>query len=138
MQFQLPAMRPAVTECNPSVVPLRCLIVDDNASFLEAASTLLQRVGITVVGVASTTTAALRQTRQLLPDVVLVDIMLGDESGFDLAQRLAEMDSGGIAVILISTQEESDFADLIEAAPVAGFVPKSELSASAIRRLAQG
>jgi len=121
--------------CNPSAVPLRCLIVDDNASFLEAASILLQRQGITVVGVASTTTAALRQTRQLLPDVVLVDIMLGDESGFDLAQSLADMDSGGIAVILISTQEESDFADLIEAAPVAGFVPKSELSANAIRRL---
>ena len=130
-------MHPATTECNPSVVPLRCLIVDDNASFLEAASTLLRRQGITVVGVASTTTAALRQTRQLLPDVVLVDIMLGDESGFDLAQRLADMDSGGSAVILISTQEESDFADLIEAAPVAGFVPKSELSASAIRRLIQ-
>ena len=130
-------MRPDTTECNPSVVPLRCLIVNDNASFLEAASTLLRRQGITVVGIASTTTAALRQTRQLLPDVVLVDIMLGDESGFDLAQRLADMDSGGIAVILISTQEESDFADLIEAAPVAGFVPKSELSASAIRRLIQ-
>ena len=63
--------------------------------------------------------------------------MLGDESGFDLAQRLADMDSGGIVVILISTQEESDFADLIEVAPVAGFVPKSELSASAIRRLIQ-
>ena len=130
-------MHPAITECNPSAVPLRCLIVDDNASFLEAASTLLRREGITVVGVAFTTTAALRQTRQLRPDVVLVDIMLGDESGFDLAQRLADMDSGGIAVILISTQEESDFADLIEAAPVAGFVPKSELSAGAIRRLAR-
>jgi two-component system, NarL family, nitrate/nitrite response regulator NarL len=128
-------MRPAIMACNSSAVPLRCLIVDDNASFLEAASILLQRQGITVVGVASTTTAALRQTRQLLPDVVLVDIMLGDESGFDLAQSLADMDSGGIAVILISTQEESDFADLIEAAPVAGFVPKSELSANAIRRL---
>jgi len=89
-----------------------------------------------VVGIASTTTAALRQAGQLRPDVVLVDIMLGDESGFDLAQRLADMDSDGITVILISTQEESDFADLIEAAPVAGFVPKSELSASAIRRLA--
>ena len=130
-------MRQAITECDRSRVPLRCLIVNDNASFLEAASTLLQREGITVVGVASTTIAALRQTRQLSPDVVLVDIMLGDESGFDLAQRLADMDSGGIAVILISTQEESDFADLIEAAPVAGFVPKSELSASAIRRLIQ-
>jgi DNA-binding NarL/FixJ family response regulator len=128
-------MRPTTAACNPSAVPLRCLIVDDNASFLEAASTLLQRQGISVVGVASTTTAALRQARQLHPDVVLVDIMLGDESGFDLAQRLADMDSGGTAVILISTQEESDFADLIEAAPVAGFVPKSELSASAIRQL---
>ena len=133
--FQLPAMWPASAGCNPSDVPLRCLIVDDNASFLEAASTLLQRQGITVVGIAPTAAAALRQVGQLRPDVVLVDIMLGDESGFDLAQRLADIDSGGITVILISTHEESDFADLIEAAPVAGFVPKSELSASVIRRL---
>jgi two-component system, NarL family, nitrate/nitrite response regulator NarL len=116
---------------------LRCLIVDDNASFLDAATTLLERQGLTVVGVASTTEEALRQVEVLQPDVVLVDISLGAESGFDLARRLAEV-ACVATVVLISTHAEADFADLIDESPAAGFVPKSELSAGAIRRLAEG
>jgi DNA-binding NarL/FixJ family response regulator len=116
-------------------MPLRCLIVDDNASFLDAASYLLQREGLTVVGVASSIVDALGQARELRPDVILVDIMLGRESGFDLARRLAEADSGAPVVILISTHAEADFADLIAEAPTAGFVPKSQLSAATIRQL---
>ena len=129
-------MRPAPRVCDPTEMPLRCLIVDDSAYFLEAAADLLKREGLTVVGVASASADALRQTRELRPNVVLVDIMLGRESGIDLARQLAAANSGGPAIILISTHAEADFADLIQEAPVAGFVPKSELSASAIRRLA--
>jgi hypothetical protein len=62
-----------------------------------------------------------------------------DESGFDLAQSLAGHDRGGRpAVILVSTRAEGDFADLIAESPVAGFLPKSELSADAIRRIIDG
>ena len=113
----------------------RCLIVDDNASFLQAAARLLEREGLPVVGVASTSDEALRLTGELHPDVVLVDISLGSESGFDLARRLAENDSGA-TVILISTHAESDYADLIADSPAVGFVPKPELSADVIRRIA--
>jgi DNA-binding NarL/FixJ family response regulator len=116
-------------------MPLRCLIVDDNASFLEAAAHILQREGLTVVGAASSIADALGKARELRPDVILVDIMLGRESGFDLARRLAEADVGDPTVILISTHAEADFADLIDEAPAAGFMPKSQLSASMIRRL---
>ncbi len=135
-EFLLPAMRPAACARDATGVSLRCLIVDDNAYFLEAAADLLTRQGVTVAGVASASADALRLTRELRPDVVLVDIMLGRESGIDLARRLAGANSGGPVIILISTHAEADFADLIQEAPVAGFVPKSELSASAIRRLA--
>jgi DNA-binding NarL/FixJ family response regulator len=107
------------------------LIVDDNASFLGAAATLLGRQGVTVVGVASTAAEALERSAELQPDVVLVDIVLGSESGFDVARELAD----GPTVIFISTHAETDFADLIERTPAAGFVPKSELSAEAIQRL---
>jgi DNA-binding NarL/FixJ family response regulator len=75
----------------------------------------------------------------LRPQVVLVDISLGGESGFDLARRLAGYRrGGGPAVILISTHAEADFADLIAESPAAGFVPKPELSAQAIRRILDG
>lgn len=119
-------------------VPLRCLIVDDNKAFLEAAAGLLEREGMTVAGMATAITDALRQARELRPDVVLVDISLGHESGFDLALRLGETDTGGATVILISTHDEADFADLIAEVPVAGFVAKSELSSSAILELMPG
>ena len=113
---------------------MRCVIVDDSASFLEAATTLLEREGLTVAGVASTADDALRQVQKLQPDVVLVDVMLGAESGLDLARRFAESDDPA-TVILISTQSEADFADLVDESPTAGFVSKSVLSAEAIRRL---
>jgi DNA-binding NarL/FixJ family response regulator len=115
---------------------MRCLIVDDNQSFLEAARALLEREGLTVAGVASTCDEALRKAETLRPNVVLVDISLGEESGFDLARRLVKGNRGNEApVVLISTHEEADFADLIAESPAAGFLPKAELSVSAIRRI---
>jgi CheY-like chemotaxis protein len=118
-------------------MPLRCLLVDDNEAFLEAASLLLEREGVTVVGVASTIAEALRQARALRPDVILVDIGLGDESGFDLARLLARdgQVGQGADVILISTGAEADYSELIDESPAAGFLPKSELSARGISRI---
>jgi DNA-binding NarL/FixJ family response regulator len=114
----------------------RVLIVDDNEPFLEAACLLLERDGVHVVGVASTSAEALRQAAQACPDVVLVDIMLGKESGFELSRRLDEAGSiaGGV-VILISTLAEADVVDLLADSPAIGFLPKSELSAGAISRI---
>jgi DNA-binding NarL/FixJ family response regulator len=111
-------------------MPIRCLIVDDNQRFLDAARLLLEREGIAVVGVATTSTDALRLEGELRPDVVLVDIRLGDESGFDLARRLSS------PVILVSTHAESEYAEQIAASPVVGFIPKAQLSGSAVLRLA--
>jgi CheY-like chemotaxis protein len=116
------------------LVAQRVLIVDDSPTFLQMAGTLLEREGLEVVGVASTTAEALRREEELRPDVVLVDIGLGAESGFDLAQRLvADCRGERPAVILVSTYAEADFAELIAASPAAGFVYKPELSAPAIR-----
>ena len=118
-------------------MPIRCLIIDDNQSFLEAARVLLQREGMSVAGVASTGAEALSQIEALRPDVVLVDIFLGKESGFELARRLVEKGLDA-TVILISTHREADFGELVAASPAAGFLPKAELSASAIRRMVDG
>ena len=117
---------------------LRCLIVDDSESFLAAARDLLERGGLIIEGVASTSAEALERAAASRPDVVLVDIFLGEESGFDLARRLVEQDGSRSTVILISTHSEADLADLIAASPAAGFVPKAELSAAAVKQLANG
>jgi DNA-binding NarL/FixJ family response regulator len=115
---------------------LRCLLVDDNAAFLEAASVLLEREGMTVVGVASNSAAALQQAHVLRPDVVIVDIGLGDESGFDLARLLAiDSQLHGTDIIMTSVRDQTDYAELIADSPSAGFLPKSQLSAREIRQI---
>jgi DNA-binding NarL/FixJ family response regulator len=132
-------MRGARKFCNSVRMAFGVLIVDDNRLFLEAARALLEREGLRVVGAAATSAEALRGAEELRPEVILVDITLGGESGFDLARRLAGQSGGGKAtVILISTHAEADFADLIAESPAAGFVPKRELSADAIRRIVDG
>ncbi|HEY0620449.1 MAG TPA: response regulator transcription factor [Kribbella sp.] len=113
---------------------LRCLIVDDSPRFLAAARGLLEREGISVVGVASTGAEAVRRAAELRPDVTLVDIDLGGQSGFEVVRQLLGEAEAGPA-ILISTHSEEDYADLIAASPALGFLPKTTLSAGAITRL---
>ncbi|WP_329474810.1 response regulator [Kribbella sp. NBC_01510] len=115
---------------------LRCLIVDDSRHFLAAARGLLEREGMVVAAVASNGDDAVRRATELGPDVTLVDIDLGGESGFDVVRRLTrETDLAPATVILVSTHAEEDYAELISASPVAGFLPKTRLSAPAIRDL---
>jgi len=116
---------------------LRCLIVDDSPRFLDAARGLLEGQGVAVVGVASTGAEALARVEELRPDVTLLDIDLGGESGLELAQRLHGR-PGPPPVILISTHAEQDYAELIAASPAIGFLPKTALSADAIRGLLAG
>ena len=112
---------------------VRCLIVDDSPGFRDAARDMLERADFVVVGTAADAQEAEQQARALRPDLALVDVDLGADSGFDVAERLAE-----VAVILTSTHDEQDFADLIAASPALGFLPKFALSPVAITRLLAG
>ncbi len=114
-------------------MPVRCLIVDDNRDFLRAASNLLERDGITVVGVASTGALARYACRELRPDVVLLDVQLGEETGFEVARRLAgQSGPDKPRVILISAYSGEDLAELIADTPAHSFLPKAALSATAV------
>jgi DNA-binding NarL/FixJ family response regulator len=114
-------------------VALRCLIVDDNEQFLVSASRLLESQGLEIAGRASTSAEAAELVTRLSPDVVLVDVQLGDEDGLQLARRLAATSAG--RVIMISTHDEAELADLWESTGAVGFVHKTTLSAHAIRAL---
>jgi DNA-binding NarL/FixJ family response regulator len=106
------------------------VIVDDSPSVLRAAGSLLARQGIDVVGVASSAGEAVRLVRELSPDVVLVDIDLGVDSGLALASELAPA-----PCILMSTHDEADYETVIAESAALGFIPKADLSAGAIHRL---
>jgi DNA-binding NarL/FixJ family response regulator len=113
-----------------------CLIVDNNERFLAVAQDHLVRGGLQVVGTATTGREALTKTAELHPDVVLVDIGLGAQSGFDLTRRLVEeFPDLRERLVLISTRDPADYVGLVAASPAAGFLPKNLLSAEAVRDL---
>jgi len=93
---------------------MRCLIIDDSKSFRCAAHGMLERAGFAVVGLASNSADGLQCYLDLLPDVTLVDVDLGEDSGFDLVEQLH---ASGVPrppkVILISAHAEQDLAELI-------------------------
>jgi DNA-binding NarL/FixJ family response regulator len=113
------------------IVSRRCLIVDDNPGYLREARDLLQRQGMSVVGVASNSADAMVIAASDRPDVALVDVDLGAESGLDAARALAMSDEP-VAVILISAYAEKDLRELLEESPAIGFLPKSVVSRAAI------
>jgi CheY-like chemotaxis protein len=118
---------------------VRCLLVDDNSGFLQSARLLLEREGIRVVAMASTGAEALRHAEELRPDVVLVDVDLGGENGFEVVRTLYDrLGAATPELILISIHAEQDLADLLAASPAVGFISKSQLSAGAIRSLLDG
>jgi CheY-like chemotaxis protein len=118
---------------------LGALIVDDNPQFLETVSALLERQGMTVVAVASSFEEALRRLEESRPDVLLIDLDLGDESGFDLASLVTD---SGLAdappVILISAYSEDDVVELLDTSSAIGFLSKASLSASRIEAMLRG
>jgi len=115
-------------------MPISCLIADDNAAFLMAARGLLERQGIDIAGTARTSAECLNSAKKLAPQVVLVDINLGDDDGFDLARQLRAQPVAP-EVILISTYDEQEYAEAIAASDAVGFLTKSMLSASALETL---
>ena len=137
-KLRLAAMREKVSAAMLGPV-LRCLIVDDNAQFVVAARAILDGDELSVVGQAANAAEALQRTSELSPDLVLLDIDLGKESGFAVARQLTD-EAGDAApkIVLISTHPGDDFADLIAESPALGFVAKSELSPAAVIRLVQG
>jgi CheY-like chemotaxis protein len=115
-------------------MPCRVLLVDDNSDFRRAARQLLERHGFAVVAEAETGAGAIERAQEHRPDLVLVDVQLPDIDGFEVAEHLSRLQAP-VDVILTSSLDGTDFGALVAASSALGFVPKAELSASAIEAL---
>ena len=82
-----------------------------------------------MVGSAASSAAALEHVGRLATDVALLDIDLGGESDLELARRLQNATATPPRIILISTRDESEYADLVADSPAVGFLAKTNLSA---------
>ncbi len=115
-------------------MPCRVLLVDDNSDFRRAARQLLERHGFAVVAEAETGITGIERAQQHSLDLVLVDVQLPDIDGFEVAERLSRLEVP-VDVILTSSLDGADFGALVAGSSALGFVPKAELSASAIEAL---
>lgn len=112
----------------------RTLIVDDSKQFLASAERLLGVGGVTIVGTARSSSEAVRLAKELQPELVLLDIDLGSESGLDVAHDLAALVPAP-TIVLISTHTEAEVGEMVATSPAVGFIPKSRLDAAAVRAL---
>ena len=112
------------------------VIVDDDPRFRGIARRLLESEGFEVIGEAAGGGEALVVTRELEPDIVLLDGQLPDIDGIEVASQLTA-NGAGPAIVLTSTRDESDFGPQLQQSGARGFVPKGEISAERITSLCE-
>jgi DNA-binding NarL/FixJ family response regulator len=90
--------------------------------------------GFLVVGETADGMSAVTAARDLRPDLVLLDVMLPDVSGLEVAGRLARL-AHPPTVVLVSTREADDYGDAIGHSAAAGFISKHDLTGARLRDL---
>lgn len=115
-------------------MPRTVVIADDHPSFRASARAILQSEGFDVVGEAEDGAGAIDAVHALDPDVLLLDVQLPDMDGFAVCGGLG-LNGGPPAVVLVSSRDASDYGGLIEESGARGFIPKAELSGSALADL---
>ncbi len=119
----------------------RVLIVDDHPIIRQGMAALLAGVnGFAPIDQAASSEEALAQARRARPDVVLLDLSLGAESGLDVLRRLQTLDRS-IPVLVMSMHDESLHAERALRAGAVGYVMKHEATETvidAIRRVLRG
>ena len=127
-------MAPRAATCDDEDVPKTVLIVDDHPSFRSTARALLEAEGYSVVDEAADGAEALAKTKELRPDLILLDVQLPDIDGFEVARRLCSNGSSPL-IVLVSSRDAADYGELIDTCGARGFVPKGDLTGAALRAL---
>jgi CheY-like chemotaxis protein len=123
--------------CDDLPMAATVLVVDDHPSFRRFARRLLETAGFAVVEEAGDGASALAAARELRPDVVLLDVLLPDTTGFELAETLS-VDPAGPVVVLTSSRSAGDFEVSLARSSARGFIAKRDLTAAAFAALVDG
>ncbi len=110
---------------------MKVLIVDDHEGFRASVRRMLEADGFEVVAEAGSGAEALLAADTWKPELVLLDVHLPDIQGFEVAERL-RVNGSAPAIVLTSSHDASDLGPVLEGS---GFIPKSDLSGEALRRI---
>jgi two-component system nitrate/nitrite response regulator NarL len=113
------------------------LVVDDHPTFRGFARRLLEMAGFAVVDEAGDGASALAAVREHHPDVVLLDVLLPDTTGFELAERLSR-DPAGPVVVLTSSRSAGDLGASLATSSARGFIAKRDLTAATFSAVVDG
>ena len=123
---------------SPPNMLIRIMIADDHPAVCQGLKLLLEPEGITVCAQASRRVEALAQAEKHCPDLVLVDLSLGDDNGITLVGNLQCL---GLPSLVYSMHEDARHVEEALAAGAQGYVTKREvhrLLVQAIRETAAG
>ena len=114
---------------------MNVLVVDDQAPFRAAERAVLSRLpGFALVGEAASGEEAIEMAGTLAPDLVLMDINMGEIDGIEATRRIVT-DRPATKVILVSTYALDELPATARTSGAVGYVNKDELSPKAIRRI---
>jgi DNA-binding NarL/FixJ family response regulator len=116
------------------------VIVDDQELIRRGLAEAARQHGLVVIGEAGSGEEAIETVVDLRPDVVLMDLELGDLSGVEATSRLAMLAPASRILVLTGTEDEYGVVDAIVAG-ASGYILKSagaEAITAAVRATAAG
>ena len=102
---------------------IRVLLVEDHALFRQGLRELLDTAGLSVIGEASDGVTAVRLTRELRPDVVVMDLNMPRMDGIDATSEIMKAERPPVVLVLTVSTTNDDVLDAI-AAGASGYLLK--------------
>jgi DNA-binding NarL/FixJ family response regulator len=112
---------------------MKLLLADDNPDMLMALTHLLRKEFL-IVGALSSGASVLAQVDDLNPDIILLDVSLGDLSGFQVAERLRHRACPS-KIVFLSVHENPEFLRAAVDLGASGYVFKSQISRDLLHAL---
>ena len=106
-------------------MPIRILLADDHHLVRQGLSLLLAQKGFCIAAEAADGLEAVRLSKELQPDVAILDIGMGPVNGIDAAREI-HRDVPGIRIILLTMHTDDHYVLEALQAGAAGYVAKSE------------
>lgn len=104
----------------------RILLADDHAGILDHVSDMLKDE-YEIIGTMADGTSVCSEVKKLKPDLIVLDISMGECSGIEIARRLQEQGYGG-EIVFLTVHEDPDFISAAIGAGGRGYVMKSRVN----------